>query len=43
MWWTSCNYSPTKAQPGALLRENKLGVTNPDMPENLNAVPYVKK
>ncbi len=36
-------YSLTKAHPDALLRENKLGVTNPNMPENLNAFSYVKK
>jgi hypothetical protein len=31
-----------KAQPGALLPENN-SVANSDMPENLNAVAYVKK
>jgi len=30
--WTSYNYSPTKAQPGAFL-ENK--EPNPDIPKNL--------
>ena len=36
-------FSLTKAQPGALLPKNKSATTNPDMPENLNAVGYIKK
>ena len=32
-----------KAQPGALLPKDKSATTNPDMPENLNAVGYIKK
>jgi hypothetical protein len=36
-------FSFTEAQPGALLPKNKSETTNPDMPENLNAVGYIKK
>jgi hypothetical protein len=36
-------FSFAKAQPGALLPKDKSATTNPDRPENLNAVGDVKK
>jgi hypothetical protein len=36
-------FSFTKAHPVAFLPKDKSATTNPDMPENLNAVAYIKK